>query len=290
MSMRSWWLIGATLISACSFHVTGLPGVGGNGGSDMSPPPDDDGVPGDDGHAPGDGGSPLADAGAHPADLALPTPPVDLSLPPDLMPSCMQPGIIFCEDFENASLPGWAPAQFAGKVTLDQKHVLHGKNALRAHQDQSVFGASAVLLRKVAYPSPDIYVRAFLFAEAAPSTAAVLRVQESQVPQLSLDLQVSPTNFLVRDGKTGVVEPSPVALVTGRWVCVQWRLHLAGDGYATVSVDDSVPWKSAVADTAMNPPLDWLVVGLRTDGANEASDVWIDELAVSAAPIGCSAD
>jgi hypothetical protein len=275
MRIRGWSLA-LVLGAACTFRVQGANGGSGTVGNQV---PD---------MAAGD----VVDAAVPSADAAPSKVPMDASQPappPDLLPACLAPGVVYCDDFEDAHLPGWLVGQSHGKLTIDQQHVYHGQSALHAHEDQATNGASAFLLRGIAYPSPDIYVRVFLYAEAALSTATAVRVQQSKGQQQSVDLQVSPTNFLVRDGKTGTTEPSTVTVPTGRWVCLEWRLHVAVDGYASVAVDGSGGWTSTMGDFTVTPAFDWLVVGLQAEGASSASDLWLDELAVSSAPIGCDA-
>src|SRR6266542_4687449 len=142
MSTRALWLALAVLPAACIFRVEGEKGASGTGGNDV---PDIAMVV-------------AVDAAVPATDFAPSMVPMDASLapPPDLAPSCLLPGVIYCDDFQNAHLPGWLVGQKSGKVSIDQQHVYHGQYALHAHQDQVANGASAFLLRGIAYPSPDI--------------------------------------------------------------------------------------------------------------------------------------
>jgi hypothetical protein len=275
MSTRALWLALTMLPAACIFRVEGEKGVSGTGGND----------------APDLAMVAVVDAAVPATDFAPSMVPMDATLPPppDLAPSCFGPGVIYCDDFEDPHLRGWLVGQKSGTVSIDQQHVYHGQYALHAHQDQVVDGASAFLLRGIAYPSPDIYVRVFLYAAAAPSTAAALRVQQSKGQQQSVDLQVSPTNFLVRDSKTGIAEPSTVSIFAGRWLCLEWQLHVAGDGYVVITRDRTDKWTSTVGDITVEPDFDWLVVGLQNNASSTANDLWFDALVVSSAPIGCDA-
>jgi hypothetical protein len=231
-----------------------------------------------------------------PHDLAL-TLPHDLALvpdlahaPPDLAPPaslCANAGFVLCDGFESG-LSGWGTIQNGGTVTVDHEHVYRGQWALHAHQNGDGGGDTGVAVVDVAYPSPDIYVRAFVFtSNPSPPSVTFARVQQSKGRQDSLDLQTGPTQFSVRESATAATLASNVPVPTGRWFCVEWQVHVSAIGFYGLSLDGQPRWTSSAHDTTLNPAYDWLVVGL--DGSAGASnDLWIDELAVDRAPIGCA--
>ena len=264
------------LATACTFHVgashnSGGTGAGGGPDLAMTDAPDDMARP-----APDSGPPPP------PVDMAHPPPP------PDMARTCMGPGIIICDDYEDPKLPGYGFGQVGGTLAVDDTHVHQGKTALHLHQALSAQGSQVYALKPVTFALPEIYVRAYVYTEAAmTSTATLVRIQESKGRQLSVDLQLSPTAFTVHDGKSGLTIPTSVTIPVGRWFCMQWRLRVATDGVGTLAVDPDQKWTSQSGDSTIDPPYDWLVIGLQAGGATMGNDVWVDELAMSGAPIAC---
>jgi hypothetical protein len=223
-------------------------------------------------------------------DLARP----DLALPPDLAPApslCGLAGALFCDGFE-FGLGNWGTIQSSGTVTIDSSRFFRGAASLHVHQDTTTTGATAVAIATLAYPMPDFYIRAYVFAPAGfgGPTVTFLRAQESTAGQFSLDVTLSPPALGTHAARTNVNRTSTTLLPLNRWVCVEWHVNVATSGFMNVSLDGQpINSLSATQDTSNSPPYDWLVIGLDNSGGSfSARDLWLDEVILDGAPIGCA--
>jgi len=239
------------------------------------------------------------DLAAATADMAVATDLAQPASPPDLAPGpsiCSTAGVLFCEGFENTSLPGWGFLQNNGTVGADSVHVYRGSSALHAHQNAAAPGAGAtgVVIATPTYPSTDIYLRAFVYlpGPAPAGIATFLRVQESMAAQYSLDLQISDGKLRSRASRSNTNALSNTSLPLDRWACVEWQIHLAASGFVKAWVDGlEVTGISGTQDTRATTVYDWLVVGLDTGstaGSQPARELWLDEVALDNKPIGCA--
>jgi hypothetical protein len=200
-------------------------------------------------------------------------------------------GFLLCKSFESGEPLG--NYDVVGQISRDVEHVYLGQYALHAHQDGTAALESAVALYDATIPSPDVYVRAFVWVAAPlPSNSVTFfRLQQLNAPQHSLDVQLSGGYVQTRATKTNMIMKSATAFPTGRWVCVEWHIHLASNGTSTVSLDDqAIAGLSAPQDTTDSPLYDLLVLGLEsTDvGGPPARDLWMDEVVLDDKPIGCT--
>jgi hypothetical protein len=265
-------------LAGCTFRFDGLtPG----GEIDLGP-----GVGDGAAAPPSDFSTAMSDLAVPPLDADTVIALSDLSMQGS---QCSSANLLFCDGFEDPALPGWGQISVNGNVTVDQKHAYRGQSALRAHQNGGAGTATALVVASLAYPSPDVYVRAFGFVEAAaPSTNTFMRIQQSAGKQASLDLQMAPSQFLTRISGSGDIESSQVTIPIGRWFCIEWQVHVAQNGYFQLNIDGQMVWTSSIQDMTNKPAYNWLVAGLDGPGASAAYDLWLDELAVDGAPIGCA--
>jgi hypothetical protein len=266
------------------------------------------------GSGPGDACRGLPDLAQPSVDLAPPAPPsVDLAQavvvadmatpPPDLLraPSlCSTTNTILCAGFESGSIdpPFTAVSITNGSDVADKVHAFRGDYALHAQQNATATGmsASAMAISAQAYPSLDIYLRAWVYlpSPAPTGTFSFLRVQQGASPFYAVDLQVANGLFATTASRVGVTVTSMTSPPLDRWFCLEWQLHLASNGYTVLKLDDkpvSGIWAANTFDTTNNPTYTWLVIGLESGSAPEgipARDLWIDELILDSKPVGCS--
>jgi hypothetical protein len=232
------------------------------------------------------------------ADLAMPGP--DLHPPPSL---CASAGAIFCDGFEaGAVVAPWGPFMPSGSVGVDNVHVYRGDYALHLHQNAVVAGSqsTAVIISTQPYPSPDIYLRAWVYLPSPAPTGqfTFIRVQQSGNPapgtQYAVDLEVVNDQFATRATRTGTSLSSTTAPPLDRWFCVEYQIHLASAGYTALTVDGNAVsglGPTNTFDTTNSPTYDWLVIGLDSgSGANAipSRDLWLDEVVLDNKPISCA--
>jgi hypothetical protein len=223
-------------------------------------------------------------------------------MPPDLARTtslCSSAGAIFCDGFEAGSLVApWGTLPVHGSITVDAMHVYRGNYALHAHQAAIGSGSqdTGVAISTQSYPSPDIYLRAFVYlpGPASTGTFTFLRAQMSGGTQDSVDLQVANGVFATYASRVSTGEVSTTVPPLDRWFCVEWHVHMASSGYAALSIDGNpVPGLQSANtfDTTNSPIYDWLVVGLDSASASSgipARDLWLDEIILDNKPIGCA--
>jgi hypothetical protein len=263
-------------------------------------------------------GSGPGDACRGSSDLAPPPAPLDLlatdllaadlsvagvadmsPTPPDLLPGpslCSSANALFCDGFEAGSLVApWGPYTVQGSITVDSLHVYRGRYALHVHQNAIASGATGVAISTQAYPSPDIFLRAYVYlpSPAPTGTFTFLRAQMSGNGQYTVDLDVHNGVFTTNASRVSVAETSTTAPPLDRWFCVEWQIHVATNGYTIMKLDGNPVAGLAATNTfdSTNSPLyDWLVVGLDSGAATAIPqrDLWLDEIILDNKAIGCA--
>jgi hypothetical protein len=201
-------------------------------------------------------------------------------------------GVVLCEDFEAPQIDTarWNTFLTQGTATIDTTHVARGTRALR------LSGASATSVdlsldhvENAALPDP-VYVRAFVYAPALPAMATEV--------MLSMNVAGGSSGVLVEAnyqgrleldgwGVSGATAVSAAAAPTIRWACVEWMVT-QNPGAMTLWVDDvelpdlqAVPW-------SLPPSFEIVSLRLGYDVTVPAAlDLWIDEVIVDGARIGC---
>jgi hypothetical protein len=235
-----------------------------------------------------------------PRDLALPR---DLAMPLDMTPGpslCGSASVILCDGFETGALSStWGAITVQGGVVVDSTHVYRGSYALHVHQNAvgaNTTSATGVAIATLTYPSPDVYMRAWVYLPSPAPTGSFtfLRAQQSVNNQYSLDLDVAKDVFTTYASRIGSGPVSTTAPPLDRWFCVEWQLHLNASGYTIMKLDGNPVTGLQAAntfDTTNSPTYDWLVIGLDT-GANAngvpSRDLWLDEIIFDNKPIGCA--
>ena len=238
------------------------------------------------------------------ADLRATT-PVDLAGPmPDLMrvaSTCATAGVAFCDGFETATLaPHWIVTNnMGGSAVVDPTRAYRGAASLHLHNDAIAAGGSSdVELDETQTFAAYLYARAFIYVPSSfdAAEADVLLVEQNASPYQGITLGMSKGVFMTQDtlaGGTALVSTTTVP--KDRWTCVEWEVRLgsagSSNGTTTLTVDGTAASGLGAAQPLYaTPPINQLGIGLVGGGsaAIPARDLWIDELIVDTAPIGCA--
>ncbi len=244
-----------------------------------------------------------------PTDLAKP-PAADLPAPFDLAPApahdlltppagCAASTRVLCEDFDAATInpSRWSLSQSNATVaTVDSAtgQVFRGARALRIAAPGAAGGFSAGVsnLGVLTGLTSSAYVRAHVYLVSPNVDYAQL-------------FEVGPAaggfgNLLSQDGRfvtqqdygydaSDLYQSSTTRWPLDTWFCVEWQLQRGG----TTASGSTRTWLNGteLTDVAATPThvgaLDFLFVGYTSDRTTAAT-IYLDELIVDDAPIGCS--
>jgi hypothetical protein len=226
-------------------------------------------------------------------------------------PASLCPGsYVFCDGFEDESdgnFSHWstwfadnlsgAGANLGTALTVAGAPVCLGQHALHG----TVVGRNqeAVVIRDFSgWPNP-LHLRFFVYINQHTSTMGLVELRNSNGDFTSLfvdppDVGGSTsrfgleTSFMSALGHLG----APLVLDHQRWLCLELTLRLdAQSGEAQLAIDGSpVGALTGVPTAASSTPMDRMALGPIAEasgGLLATDDVLIDEVAVSAAPIGC---
>jgi hypothetical protein len=202
-----------------------------------------------------------------------------------------------CDGFETGTFadPPWSSAF---SITTDAEHVYRGALAAHAHTPMLASNpnvASALIdnTNSATFGAGTTYVRAFLYLASGSSNDFMLTQVGplSNAPGQVAQLFVNPSGLVVIKD-TGPTTMASMSLPTDRWAC----LELAARGSTTTASSDAelIVWLDGtqIADvTGFNmSPSEQFALGLNFYGglARPASDMWMDEVALDGARIGCS--
>lgn len=225
--------------------------------------------------------------------------------PPDLAPAlskCPLAGAL-CDGFEAGIAPFWTLHQRTGTLTADTTRFYRGNHSLHIHVDSVDAGADNSDTRlseqsTLSNQPADVYVRAFYYL---PSPTVVNPVQLFSMNQLmtpfsgvGVVLQADGTlaAFDTVSGQT--FASSSTALPLDRWTCLTWHVHLDTNdlGVVEVALDGKpIAMLHLTQATQTTPAEGEVSVGalfVAPTMANPTTDVWIDEVAIGTAPIGCA--
>jgi hypothetical protein len=217
-------------------------------------------------------------------------------------------GAIFCEDFEAVELgagigEGWTSFT-NGSVVVDGTHA-QGARALHVHTDQNGYG-----FMRIPSPPQSFFLRLRVWVDAFPSSPANAHYTLVEaMPQgggtrvralggQSYPADGGPFWGIGSDGGasgdwTDWYAPREVAHA-GRWVCAEMELRDADD-FVRLTIDGVPNENLTVTGGSMHagfafPTFDSLNIGwqlYQTPSDPGAYDVWIDDLVLDDAPIGC---
>jgi len=254
--------------------------------------------------APVDGGVP--DGGL---DLALDAAAPDLS-PPDLarpfvdgmLPACPA-GALLCDDFESGAFAAWdgpPTGQAAGDtLAIDAVRPFHGSRSLHGLSPGVDGGAGegAAYLQKTWNPLPSsgvFAVRAYVYAANLQHDFTTLVHFTFSQGDLHVALANAPG---LGDGYWNLFDDAnhmgqTVAERVGAWECVEAVIDFAQRRYQLYVTDALAPDRAAppivdVSGALTLNPIQSLEVGLYHTPGVGAQEVFVDDVAVATARIGC---
>jgi hypothetical protein len=305
MRLRAMLSVAGALLpgAACGLAVNGLgPAGAGDAGLDDAPWRSDGSQAGDDATTGADGDDDGAgDDAVAPEGSALDGGISDSALdagvdgPPPGGPSlCATASVLFCDGFENG-LGQWTSDTVGGKVQTDKTHVFRGNQSLHAQVDAIKQPASTVYAREQHFQTwpLDVFVRVFLYQPSPlpPASYDFVELVAGAAPYPGMDLRMQPPAQL---GATAFGGPddswsSTAALPVDEWACLEMEVDAPNGTFRAWLNDAPVP---DLTRTFTTPIAGYgiLKVGLAYFQAapQGATDVWIDEVAVDGARIGCT--
>jgi len=204
--------------------------------------------------------------------------------------NCPGSTFLLCDGFEDAALnPRWGTYLVSGTADVDGTRAYRGASSFHAHIEPNGARAHGTAFTMLAYPIPDVYVRAFAYVPTVVNTAAdFVTVIQQPAPYASVNLSLENGSLSTYDGADGkhIVATTPVPLA--RWVCLEWRIHFdATNGYTQLWIDGQPVTVAGTENTLPTPFYYFFRIGLESN-TTVARDLWLDEVAVDAAVIGCA--
>lgn len=214
--------------------------------------------------------------------------------------SCADAGVLMCDDFEQGILPVWTTiAASTASATSDSARVHRGSRSLHLHVNAIPTAAYPwISLHRGTTSLPsDFFLRVFIYVpNPAPLSDMTLVVLESQ-----------PQNYAITFGETAGAPSHPYAsdfahptqqsattAPRDQWVCREWGIHTTGvpdAGTREMRVWENEQELPALHFTNLKAdPLYsvWLQVLFAAPNPQAAVDVYMDDLILDVAPIGCS--
>jgi hypothetical protein len=200
-------------------------------------------------------------------------------------------GFILCDGFEDGQLDArWTRYIDRGSAEVDATRAYRGTGSLLVHLDSATGTAGhGTVYTPLAYPYPDLYVRAFVFVPAltSPLMALMTMVQRNS-PYATMQLSFENGSFSVWDSLDNSHSTSVAPMATGQWLCLEWQVHYNyTTGSTRVWLDGQQILSGNGLITDPDPFYYYLRIGLEATTAT-ATDVWVDELVADEQPIGCT--
>jgi hypothetical protein len=202
---------------------------------------------------------------------------------------------LLCEDFERDLDPTvWTPQDENGQFVYDAQRFHGGARALHFSTVAQPAGghANALITETATIAAADpFFVRAWIYQPATLS-------QYFTVFEIPTDVSGNFVAFGTRDGTLttdpgtlGAALDSTTAIPTGTWVCLEWELHRGVAGTTSAWLDGvAVPSLTANLQPSQAARAQRVEIGMHLYGALPlpAADLWLDDLAIDGAHIGCS--
>jgi hypothetical protein len=240
-----------------------------------------------DAHGGGGGGGGGGDGGSS-VDAPIDAPPPSL---------CATSSFVMCDGFETDMIsdPPWS-SNFG--VTIDAEHVYRGLFAAHAHTPAltATENAQTILIdngNRTTFGAGTTYLRAFLYLTSASAQSFGIGEVDplsNASGQIAAYFVSSGELVIVTDSTTNT--PTGVTMPTDQWVCFEVSVR----GSTTTSSADAeiIVWLDGaqIADvTSFNlSPSQQFNFGpsLFGEGAQPATDLWMDEVALDTSRIGCT--
>jgi hypothetical protein len=206
--------------------------------------------------------------------------------------------VALCEGFEGEMRSEWNQEMIgAGSTSIDDTRAFRGASSLRLHTDpvpldqrsrQAIYEEASESQGATSH-----WLRGFFFLPATPNNtlSPLIGFGERVAPFDGVALDLAEGEWVVRT-PTLVDVPSHVPFAPNRWTCVELHVEEAADGLVEVRIDGELLSDLVVRqDTRAATPLVSISLQLNAIGSPEpeaAIDLWIDEVIVDHASIGCS--
>jgi hypothetical protein len=219
---------------------------------------------------------------------------------------------LICDGFENGfNATLWtrqidrSPAGTAPTVDVDTARFYRGTHSLHSHVDSVVAGT--YLQAKVHAFTPGVsggtmFVRAFLYIGSALTSAnpGFVSVDQEVAPYGGMGFDIDNGGQIVLGSYGQGADknyPSTTQLPFDQWVCVEWELDKGptmstdmGTGSMRFWVNDVEATDLHITNLYNQPFFGSTTLGLEitTNATASSLDVWLDEIAIDTARIGCS--
>jgi hypothetical protein len=219
----------------------------------------------------------------------------DGGVPPS---TCATSTAALCDGFEDAlDLTRWRVLTQGASVTLDGTRAYRGQQSVHVALSPGGVGANlwGLLSESKTFPAAQLHLRAWLYLAAPLPSGTAHYGGLVQAGKDVFMLRTLDGALLLVDYASNVDRTSTTArLPVGRWVCVEWSVSNTAPS-AGMTTTELRAWLDGVEAgdvrfTTAAAPVDELQLGLAFYGADAvqpAHDLWIDEVIVDGAPIGC---
>ena len=210
---------------------------------------------------------------------------------------CAAAGVALCEGFENGlDATVWRTTQSGdGTATVDELHAARGSKALHVH---TAGGGFAYVTERGSFPatSATLYARMFVWLEDDITTAGHFSMAEGKgtgtAAAIRFGGQFKSFGVGTDQGASGDWtdrDNKPVPSKT--WICVEFQFKGEGNEFHVWWDDVERPALTSGAAKHRGftmPTFNSLWFGWWMYNAREPQDLWIDEIAIDAKPIGCA--
>jgi hypothetical protein len=231
---------------------------------------------------------------------------------------CATANVLFCEDFETPGDGGTIPARWqptttgSSTIAIDSAKAARGSRSAHFHivvpQGQSY--VHAMLTEKATFPqlASHVFGRVFMFLDQMPSDGVHWTMIEGQgrLPGQTFDAKYRyggmfhklMANYETTGGPhTDFATSSATIMPTGRWSCFEWEyekstdtMHLWLDETALADMTVVNHVKTDTANVWNAPDFAGMNLGWEHYQVSTVLDfnLWLDEVAIDGARIGCS--
>ena len=203
-------------------------------------------------------------------------------------PGCpAHPGALACSGFDDPAPAGWTATTDADSVlAVVSTPLLAGAGALDA-RTAAVNGRSRFLHEFTQLQSGQLYLRAWVYA--APGTL-LSNVHTIVVGDANTGDYGS--KFVYSDGKihvaaAGAAVPGSADAPLGQWYCLRLELGIGDQGTVRAYLNDSQFVDATGIDTLPAAGVHNVTAGIDFSGQAEPAELFIDELVLDTAPVGC---
>jgi hypothetical protein len=236
-----------------------------------------------------DAGGGASDMGG---DMANPPPP-----PPDMATAgsnCANISVKLCDGFEGSTVSNvWdTTVHTNGTATIDTTRAYRGKSSLKLHNNAlSNASADVELFETTTFPASHFYARAFAYVPSTFSlaTAGIMFAEQNSTPYNGIALNLLNGSFQTDNTIGNVTKGSTTTMPTNQWVCLEWEVQAGSSGYTNLTVNGTAAnGLTGTQNLGGSPSIAQFGLALIATGNVAARDLWLDELVVDSAPIGCT--